>query len=227
MSEGGNRRVGRPSTKVLSRQVITDAAFGLIEKSGYASFTVAALSRALGVAPSALYNHVRSKREVLLWLQEDLMTKVDVSGFGEGRWTDALRRWAVSYREVFASHAPLVPVIAVMPVAGAPRTLAVYESVAAGLTEAGWPVTDVVPVIVAVESFIFGSALDATAPTDIFDTADLGDVSPVFTAAVAAVTDPGGSYSSRAGFEAGLDAMIAGFESRLNERPAGSDTAGA
>ena len=215
MGEGTHRRAGRPSTKVLSRQAITDAALDVIEQGGYDAFTVAKLARALGVAPSALYNHVSSKQDVLLWVQEDLMTKVDVSGFGAEPWAVATRRWALSYRDVFARHAPLVPVIAVMPVAGAPRTLAVYEAVAAGFAEAGWPIDTIVPVVVALESFIFGSALDANAPADIFDTADLAGDSPVFTAAIDAFAGSGGHYTPDAGFDAGLDAMIAGLEARL------------
>ncbi|MCD2129063.1 TetR/AcrR family transcriptional regulator [Rhodococcus ruber] len=85
MGEGTHRRAGRPSTKVLSRQAITDAALDVIEHGGYDAFTVAKLARALGVAPSALYNHVRSKQDVLLWVQEDLMTKATSAGSAPSR----------------------------------------------------------------------------------------------------------------------------------------------
>ena len=40
---------------------------------------MAALARALNVAPSALYNHVSSKRDVLVLVQDHLTSFVDVS----------------------------------------------------------------------------------------------------------------------------------------------------
>ena len=207
------RRAGRPLTMVLSRDRITAAALTLITIEGYGGFTMSGLARTLKVAPSALYNHVTSKQEVLTWLQDHVMTMVDVSGFDHEPWDAAMRRWAWSYRDVFARHAPLVPLVAVLPVTGAPETLKMYEVVAVGLAAAGVPLDTIVPAIVAVESFIFGSALDANAPADIFETGDLANSSPTFTAAVrsqdrSAAGEPG-DVAFRLGLEALLSALTA------------------
>jgi len=203
------RRAGRPLEMVLSRTRITAAALALITTEGYGGFTMSSLARTLKVAPSALYNHVSSKQEVLQWLEDHVMTMVDVSGFGSEPWDDAMRRWAWSYRDVFARHSPLVPLVAVLPVTGAPETLKMYETVAVGLAGAGVPVETIIPAIVAVESFIFGSALDANAPADIFDTGELAGSSPTFTAAVLGQDRSIGERPADVAFRFGLEALLA------------------
>ncbi|WDF32779.1 TetR/AcrR family transcriptional regulator [Arthrobacter agilis] len=210
------RRAGRPPRSVLSRDRITGAALDLIAAEGYEGLTMSGLARRLKVAPSALYNHAGSKQEVLGWVQDHVMTMVDFSAFSRQPWDEAVRRWAWSYREVFARHAPLVPVIAVMPVTDAAQTLRMYEEVARGFLDAGWPEDRIVPAIVALESFIYGSALDVAAPGNIFDSGTLGDQFPVFTAAVRrAAAVPGADSAADAAFRAGLDGMITGLRAQL------------
>jgi AcrR family transcriptional regulator len=213
------RRAGRPLKNVLSRDRITAAALALITIEGYGGFTMSSLARTLKVAPSALYNHVSSKQEVLVWLQDHVMTMVDVSGFVAEPWDEAIRRWAWSYRDVFARHAPLIPLVAVLPVTGAPETLKMYEIVAVGLAQAGVPPATIVPAIVAVESFIFGSALDANAPADIFETGDLADSSPTFTAAVRSQDQSSGGGPGDAAFRLGLEALLAALTALTATRP--------
>ena len=124
---------------MLDQDGITAAALQLIGKSGYDGFTMAALARTLNVAPSALYNHVSSKRDVLVLVQDHLTSFVDVAAFEAEPWDQAVRDWAWSYRDVFSKHTPLIPVIAVLPVTDAPKTLAMYEAVSAGFGRAGFP----------------------------------------------------------------------------------------
>lgn len=210
------RRAGRPPRSVLSKDRITGAALDLIAAEGYEGLTMSGLARRLRVAPSALYNHAGSKQEVLGWVQDHVMTMVDVSAFSREAWDDAVRQWAWSYREVFARHAPLVPVIAVMPVTDAAGTLGMYEEVARGFLAGGWPEERIVPTIVALESFIYGSALDVAAPRDIFDSGSLGDRFPVFTAAVHSASVTGDADSAAdAAFHLGLDGMITGLRAQL------------
>lgn len=210
------RRAGRPPRSVLSRDRITAAALELVADTGYAGLTMSALARRLRVAPSALYNHAGSKQEVLGWIQEHVMTMVDFSAFAEEPWDEALRSWAWSYREVFARHTPLIPVIAVLPVTDAEKTLRMYEEVTLGLTRAGWPPERVVPVIVALESFVYGSALDVTAPGDIFDPGALADRFPSFTTAARLAAAPTADESpADTAFRTGLDGLIDGLRLQL------------
>jgi AcrR family transcriptional regulator len=205
------RRAGRPSSAVLDQAVITSAALRLIGKSGYDGLTMAALARSLHVAPSALYNHVTSKRDVLVLVEDHLASLVDVSAFGAEPWDEAVRQWAWSYRDVFSKHTPLIPVIAVLPVTDAPQTLAMYESVSEGLRQAGFPQERIVSSIVALESFIFGSAYDVTAPADIFDPGSMAESTPNFTAAVRSLAEQGHEKPADVAFSLGLEALISGL----------------
>ena len=205
------RRAGRPHTAVLDLAGITTAALQLISRNGYDGLTMAALARSLNVAPSALYNHVASKRDVLLLIEDHLTARVDVTAFAAEPWDSAVRKWAWSYRDVFAEHTPLIPVIAVLPVTDAPQTLAMYETVSAGFRAAGFPEERIVSVIVALESFIFGSALDVTAPADIFDSGTMADSTPSFTGAVRSLAAQGHEKPADVAFSLGLEALIAGF----------------
>ena len=208
------RRRGRPTTPLLSRGKITSAALAVIGRAGYDGLTMAALARELKTAPSALYNHVKSKDEVLNWVQDDVNQGIDISRFATDPWDQALAHWARSYRDAFAEHAPLIPVIAVLPITGAPHTLAMYDTVADGLRRGGWPEDMVVDAIVAVESFVLGSAMDVAAPEWIFDVGAEGHLAPTFAAAVAARHGRGTSAAEDA-FTLGLNSLVAGLRATL------------
>ena len=204
------RRAGRPRSVVLDHELIARAALELLAERGYASFTMSSLATSLNVSPSALYNHVTSKQELMQWVQEILMDGVDSSVFATLPLDRALYRWAQTYRDVFAEHAPLIPLIAVLPVSESPRTLEMYEEVAGGFMRAGRRKETIVPTIVALESFIFGSALDATAPLDIFDTGQYAGKLPQFEGALDAQRATGKNNADTA-FATGLLAIITGL----------------
>ncbi|BCW29714.1 putative transcriptional regulator, TetR family protein [Arthrobacter sp. NtRootD5] len=210
-SATSRRRAGRPTAAVLDQDGITTAALKLISSKGYDGLTMAALARTLGVAPSALYNHVSSKDDVLVLLEDHLAAMVDVSAFGIGPWEEAVRKWAWSYRDVFSEHTPLIPIIAVLPVANAPKTLAMYEAVTAGFRDAGFPEEKIISAIVAIEAFVFGAAYDVTAPEDIFDAGTLADQVPNFTAAVDRLALEQHERPTDIAFSLGLEALITGF----------------
>ncbi len=215
-SATSRRRAGRPTAAVLDQDGITTAALKLISSKGYDGLTMAALARTLGVAPSALYNHVSSKDDVLVLLEDHLAAMVDVSAFGIDPWEEAVRKWAWSYRDVFSEHTPLIPIIAVLPVANAPKTLAMYEAVTAGFRDAGFPEEKIISAIVAIEAFVFGAAYDVTAPEDIFDAGTLADQVPNFTAAVDRLALEQHARPTDIAFSLGLEALITGFGALRN-----------
>ncbi|MEW1822977.1 TetR/AcrR family transcriptional regulator [Arthrobacter sp. NPDC080031] len=204
--------MGRPPGGKLNAPKITAAALALIYDSGYQGLTMAALARNLNVSVSALYNHVTCKQDVLRLLEEHLIVQVKVSAFRSSNWEDAIYCWARSYRDAFAKHTPLIPVIAVLPVMGAPKTLAMYEEVTTGLLKAGFREDRIIPIIAAIEAFIFGAALDVNAPEGIFNPGTLAHQAPTFTA-VQAYHESGRTTEQRsdAAFRLGLEALIKGL----------------
>ena len=168
------RSAGRPSKPVLNREMIAQQALELVIDRGLDSLTMTQLSKKLGVAASALYNHVDNKADLVLLIQDALVSQVSLNGMlrlidGEATLTDALEDWARSYRAVFAKYPALIPMIAITPVSDAPQTLRMYNVVAQAIMCAGIPNNAVIRVIVSFESFLFGSALDVNAPSDVLD----------------------------------------------------------
>ncbi|MCT2249006.1 TetR/AcrR family transcriptional regulator C-terminal domain-containing protein [Kocuria rhizophila] len=193
---------------------------------------MSALAAQLGVSASALYNHVGSKRDIMILVQDRVNTEIDCNAFETEPWDVALDCWARSYRNVYARNIPLIPVMSVLPVADSPHTLVMYEKVSAGLVRGGWPESRVVNAVVAVESLVFGSAYDATAPENIFHPGQLSETAPVFSAAVAqrdlTVISPDGRRSAGSGADAAFDvalrSLIAGFRQELEAlRPSKND----
>lgn|GEM_PF-390936 len=221
------RRVGRPTTRILTREGITDAALAIVRSKGYDSLTIASLAKHLHVSPSAMYNHARSKQDIMRWVQDRLMASIDtgelrairdaVAAGDEGPhpWRHALLAWVVNYRDLMARHTPLVRAIATMPVTGAPETLDMYEVVAGALVDVGWPRERVLPLVVALESFVYGSAYDVSAPDDIFDTAGFEEAAPTLTSVLLERADDAHSYTTtgvgREAFELGAMAIVDSF----------------
>ncbi|AJT42170.1 TetR/AcrR family transcriptional regulator [Psychromicrobium lacuslunae] len=218
------RKAGRPTKAVLELGRITQTALKLVRQEGYQGLTMSALAKRLNVAPSALYNHVRSKQELLILIQDHLMSLVEVACFDSKPWDEAIQDWARSYRDVFAHHTPLIPLIAVQPITNSPQTLRIYEAVARGFQRAGWPEDEIVNAIVALESFIFGSALDVTAPENIFDVGELQAEAPVISRAVASRETRFGRYTAAPAFELGLAAIIQGLRWQLSTLSEGRST---
>lgn len=168
------RGVGRPVRPVLNRKMIAEHALALATESGFERLTMNQLAQTMGVAASALYNHIDSKADLILLIQDALVSQVSVQGMRhllecKVPLEIALEDWARSYRKVFAAYPSLIPLIAVTPVSEAPQTSRMYNIVSEGLLSAGIPAEEIINVIVAFESFLFGSALDINAPTNVLD----------------------------------------------------------
>jgi AcrR family transcriptional regulator len=201
----------RPHTPLLDRDRIADAALKLTDRRG--DFTILDLSRALKVTPAALYHHVDGRDGIIALMRERIARAVDASAFGQLLWDEAMRRWAVSYRETFAAHPGTIGMLAAEPVAD-PAVHAMYEQAATTLEDAGFPRHRVLAVITAVESFILGSALDLAAPPVMVSGIDAGATPRLAGAAAAA---PAGRARADQAFCVGLDALIAGLRCTLTQ----------
>ena len=211
------RRVGRPRAGVLSKRLITETCLRLIDERGTEAASMRAIAAELGVRPSALYNHVAGYNELIAGVRELISERIPVDAFEREPWDAALATWARHYRDVFAAHPSLVALLAVLPLAEESVTTVMYEAVIAKLGDAGWPDTHAVTVLVALESFVLGSALDLSAPDDMLDPGPRDDV-PRFSSAYrarAALLAETGTRPADASFELGLRALIAGFSAEL------------
>ena len=214
------RGPGRPSAPLLGKRRITDAAIRVIRRNGLSGLTMRALAQRLGVAPSALYNHARSRDEVLVWVQEDISKHLNTTGFGTLSLRDALAQWAWSYLRFLRAQPALVDVIVAVPVAQAADTSQMYQRIVAAFRAAGWYDRSVLPSLSAIETFIFGAALDSAGPENVYEpgpgeaTAVLGDTHAAFAQLVRET----GERERDLVFQLGLDALLTGLQLRWGGR---------
>ncbi|WP_139651096.1 TetR/AcrR family transcriptional regulator [Raoultibacter phocaeensis] len=88
----------------LSRQLIVDTAFRMIDENGYDSFTMRALGSELGVSAMAFYAHFSSREEMLGAVGTKFMDALNTGPVAGERWDDTLRRTMTSLRAGYLEH---------------------------------------------------------------------------------------------------------------------------
>jgi AcrR family transcriptional regulator len=199
----------KPHTRVDADRIFAEA-LALLDSHGASAFTVSALARRLGVAGPSLYEHVANKAEIIEGVRHLVVSGIDYSAFGSAPWDIALKAWGRSYLSAFAAHPNTIPLLATTPVS-AVALVAQYDAAAAALMQAGWPDTEVMHVVTAVESLVLGSALDVAAPNEMV----IPDAPSHPVVATAVRAQSGKSGRALATFEMGLEALVAGFGLRL------------
>ncbi|MEV4193556.1 TetR/AcrR family transcriptional regulator [Streptomyces toxytricini] len=157
--------MARPRKPLLSRDRIVEAAGALVDAEGLGAVSTRRLAASLGVSGPSLYNHFRTKDEILDAVADAVSARVDLSMFeaGSGRdWREALHAWAHSYRDALADHPNLVPVLARGP-GRRPAGLRLADAVFGGMTAAGWPPAQATRIGALMRYFILGSAVGSFA----------------------------------------------------------------
>jgi hypothetical protein len=113
-----------------------------------------------------------------------------------------LEAWARSYRAAFAAHPRTIPLLMTSPVR-APRVLEQYERAVSLLLDAGFGRAAIMPLVIALENLVLGSALGLAAPEAMWELTD-NTPTPHLAQALAAV---GEGRADRA-FEVGLTAFM-------------------
>lgn len=133
--------MARPRKPLLSRDRIVETAGALVDAEGLGALSTRRLAAELGVSGPSLYNHFRTKDEILDAVADAVSAKIDLSMFAaddDRDWLTALRDWAVSYRAALADHPHIVPVLAQGP-GRRPAGLRVADAVFGAMVRAGWP----------------------------------------------------------------------------------------
>ncbi|MEW2415634.1 TetR/AcrR family transcriptional regulator [Streptomyces sp. NPDC046866] len=158
-------RMARPRKPLLSCDRIVEAAGALVDAEGLEAVSTRRLAAALGVSGPSLYNHFRTKDEILDAVADAVSARVDLSMFeaGAGRdWREALHDWAHSYRAALADHPNIVPVLARGP-GRRPAGLRLADAVFGAMTAAGWPPAQATRIGALMRYFILGSAVGSFA----------------------------------------------------------------
>lgn len=213
--------MARPLSPKLSPSIIAKAALEAVDRDG--EFTIQGVAKKLKVSPSSLYNHIGSKADVVELMRGRVMGRMDLSGIDpkSADWTGTLRTIARHYRNAYALNPRLLPLVTAYSVRDA-KTIGMYNLMAEILQHAGFPSKQQLDIITVIDNFVLGSALDASAPNDVWAPGDA--VSPTLHAALeVGLGSPDRAMTS---FEFGLGLILDGLqrETRLvdcrdSERP--------
>ncbi|MFF8842194.1 TetR/AcrR family transcriptional regulator [Streptomyces sp. NPDC015127] len=199
--------MGRPRTPMLDRTRIAATALQLIDEQG--EFSVPQIARRLGVQTASVYHHVDGRDGIVELMRERVCDAIDTRTLDLRPWDTAMTMWARSYRAAFAAHPRVIPLLMTSPVR-APKVLEQYEQAVGLLLGAGFPLAEVMNVIIALENLVLGSALDLAAPQAMWELADEA-ATPQLAGALAALSP----RRADAAFELAVTACIAHFRTLL------------
>jgi AcrR family transcriptional regulator len=192
---------------VLSATKIAAAALAIVDRKG--EFSVNEVAKALGVRPSSLYNHLAGKAEIVEAMRSLVFQDLSPTA-GPDDWEARLRGLLRGYRDAFAAHPRLVPLLTAYTVSS-PDVMALYERMADVLVRAGVPEDELLAIITVLDHLVIGSALDLAAPEQVWsrDAAQ----GPLLAAAIEA--SPTGRERADRAFELGVDLVLGSLQQRL------------
>jgi AcrR family transcriptional regulator len=216
-----------PRTPLTSERVL-QAAVALADREGVGSLSMRRLAKELGVEAMSLYHHVPGKQALLDGMVDLVFGEIELPA-ADGDWKAAMRRRAVSAREVLARHPWAIALMESRRTPG-PANLRHHDAVLGCLRQAGFPVALTAHAYSILDAYIYGFALqEASLP---FDTAEetaevAGEIFDAFVAeayphltelAVEHVLQPGYDYGDEYTF--GLELILDGLERQAGQDPA-------
>jgi AcrR family transcriptional regulator len=139
----------------LSRDEIIQAALALLEAHGAEALSMRRLADRLGVAPNALYTHVRSKADLIDGLVDQVYAGLDLDPDLSGDWTEQLATLSQAIRDHLLTHPAVVPFAVQQPGLG-PHGLRLGEVLYNVLRPAGFSDQAVVGTVYALLTYILG-----------------------------------------------------------------------
>jgi AcrR family transcriptional regulator len=141
----------------LSRDRVLRAAVTLADNSGVEALSMRKLGEAVGVEAMSLYNHVANKSDLLDGMIDVVFGEIELPS-GEDGWKAAMRQRAISVRRVMSRHRWAIGLMESRTSPG-PATLRHHDAVIGCLRNAGFPVALAAHAFSALDSYIYGFAL--------------------------------------------------------------------
>jgi len=209
----------------LSREKVLSAAVRVADEGGIEALNMRRLAQEFGVVPMALYKHVANKDDMLDGMVDVVFGEIEAPT-GDVDWKTAMRRRAVSARESLSRH-PWAVGLTESRMRPGPANLRHHDSVIGCLREAGFSVAMAIHAYSALDSYIYGFALqEQTLPFEATDKVGeaselilsqfpLGEYPYLAETIVEHVGKPGYDYADE--FEYGLDLILDGVERQRAE----------
>src|SRR5215471_2831135 len=215
----------------LSRDRVLRAAVALADTAGISSLSMRKLGEALGVEAMSLYNHIANKGDLLDGMIDIVFSEIDLPS-DDGDWRAAMRRRAISARQVLHRHRWAIGLMESRTSPG-PATLRHHDAVLGCLRRAGFPVSLTAHAYSLLDSYIYGFALqEASLPFGTGEEAArvAEEISAQFASgqypyltemAMEHVVQPGYDYGDE--FETGLDLILDALQAAAG-RPSAVDS---
>ncbi|MFE7843705.1 TetR/AcrR family transcriptional regulator [Microbacterium sp. NPDC057407] len=215
-------RRDRPASNagLSAARVITEAV-RLADLEGVDGLSMRRLAEALGAGAMSLYHYVSNKEELLDAMVDMVFQEIELPA-SDADWRTAMRRRAVSAREVLARHRWAIGLLESRTSPG-PANLRHHEAIAACLRNAGFTIAMATHANWLLDSYVYGFALqEASLPFDSADeltqlTAGVylpqlpPDEFPYLSESAAAIA--AGGYDPAEEFAFGLDLILTALES--------------
>jgi AcrR family transcriptional regulator len=207
---------------------VVRAAVALAETGGIEALTMRRLGQELGVEAMSLYKHVANKEDLLDGMVDAVFGEIELPS-ADTDWRRAMRRRADSVRRALARH-PWATALMQSRSRPGPATLRHHDAVIGSLRAAGFPIPLVAHALSALDSYIYGFALQQRAlPFETgAETAELaesimasfpaGEYPHLVELTVEHVLRPGYDYGDEFAF--GLGLVLDGLERALPGVPA-------
>ncbi len=141
----------------LSRERVLQAAVGLAVREGMGAVSMRKHADELGVGAMSLYHHVPNKEELLDGMVDIVFGEIELPSPGVD-WKTALRRRAVSTREVLSRHRWAVGLMESRATPG-PASFRLHDAVLGCLREGGFSIELTIQAYSVLDAYIYGFAL--------------------------------------------------------------------
>ncbi len=138
----------------LTRARILQAAVDLADTDGLGALTMRRLGAELGVEAMSLYKHVSSKDDILDGIVELVVSGIETPDNGAD-WRAAMRRRAISAREVLTRHSWAIGLLESRRAMG-PNQLRYVDAILGSLRSAGFSVEDAAHAFWLLDSYVYG-----------------------------------------------------------------------
>lgn len=138
----------------LTRERVVKAALTLVDKRGIEALSMRTVAAKLGVEAMSLYRHVSGKEDLLLGVADLVLSEIEVPPPGTP-WREAMRRRALSAREVFLSH-PSSAIVVESCATMTPSRLRYSDAIMGLLRADGFDTTLAYRAFLLLDSYIYG-----------------------------------------------------------------------
>jgi AcrR family transcriptional regulator len=231
-----SRKRAAPARVPLTRERIVEAAFVVLDRVGYDRLSMRQVATELGVAVSALYVHVESKRELLDLMYARLFEGFKLEHLGPERWQEGIRDWAFQTRAKLKEHRDMAR-ISMGGVPFTPELIPYVERLVAVFRAIGLPDRIAASAGDVISTFIDGFAYEESMWMSERETTEGISWEPMREQLIAyfkalpadrfpnlvAISDIMLNEDNDQRFDIGIEIMIRGLASYLDDPPGGGE----